>query len=714
MNQRRGFLSTVVKAGTLCAVSTTSCIKQGMQLTSADGSVQLMVEPLDSDILVVVLYDGASVINSLFSQLCKISSTKPWALQPQQFSSVMVADNNESYTLIGEGNHFTTTATLSFDGNRLKMQTQWKCTAASPVVNGAVGLALPLTVDAATERITMPHILYNDNPSADPTRTVPHFGKEPGALLVCEEDRFPIPAVNVEWQQAAQPTAMTLFSIPNEQDRDWSLGCERTGAGLQLVSVSGVLGFNGKRDIVYGRKATIVPMEYGYRQIRPGDTIEKTCMLTIGEAEQTGWGFRQILHEGYDIFRPQAKPILSIDRVIALKTNAMNARWVDTKDATGYYCLPPGNRFGVAPYLLAGWVGQTFRLAWCSAKIGIEQEQPEMIERARRAIEFFIDNDKTGTPGLSWNRYFTEDKSWQGERDGTLSSRSLGERTYNLGKVIRLFQSSGLDVPQSWITYLTAAADFYLRPTSQLPEGIFPIKWNPDGTPTADFTSAAGIPCASGLLEAYRASGEAKYLTASKEKLELYWKMHGDTFDRPFARSTLDAGCEDKEAGLYFFLAAYEMYKETGEDMYRRWAEVSGDWILTFVYHWHTGFKSGSICDVAGFVTTGWPGVSVQNHHLDVFFPAFELADLGRRTGNDRFVHLGRTVFDAWSHGICREPGDWDFQIPGEQGEQFYQTNYGQGRDIDMDSWRGGTNPWNPAWIIALVLEVGLQFQYDV
>ena len=102
----------------------------------------------------------------------------------------------------------------------------------------------------------------------------------------------------------------------------------------------------------------------------------------------------------------------------------------------------------------------------------------------------------------------------------------------------------------------------------------------------------------------------------------------------------------------------------------------------------------------------------MQNHHLDVFFPAYELADFGRRIGNTRYERLGRLVFNAWSHGICRYPGEWEHDVPGEQGEQFYQTNYYQG-PFDRTIWRGGYNRWNPSWIIALVLEAALRFRYE-
>ena len=65
----------------------------------------------------------------------------------------------------------------------------------------------------------------------------------------------------------------------------------------------------------------------------------------------------------------------------------------------------------------------------------------------------------------------------------------------------------------------------------------------------------------------------------------------------------------------------------------------------------------------------------------------------------------------AWSHGIVRYPGDWNLVTPGEQSEQFFQTNYMQG-PFEQTIWRGGTNVWNPVWIVALVLSAALSFKY--
>jgi hypothetical protein len=307
----------------------------------------------------------------------------------------------------------------------------------------------------------------------------------------------------------------------------------------------------------------------------------------------------------------------------------------------------------------------------------------------------------------------------------SISARAFGEAMWNLGKIIALFRRHALAVPPSWTAALTDAADFLLAPTSRNEADLFPRLWHPGtGKPLPGTVYAAGVPGILALLAAHRSNQATKrpsdqaaeyagaaspYLAAAIDLLDRYWKLCGDTFARPFAGSTLDADCEDKEAGIYFFIAASELFQLTGEKRLRGYAEVSADWILTFLYHWDTGFLPGTPCAINGFVATGWSGVSVQNQHLDVFFPAFELYDFGRVTGNQRLMALGQIALEARSHGITQYPGHWGSPTPGNQCEQYFQTNFWQGPK-ELFQWRGGFNPFNPSWIIALVLEGALRF----
>ena len=153
---------------------------------------------------------------------------------------------------------------------------------------------------------------------------------------------------------------------------------------------------------------------------------------------------------------------------------------------------------------------------------------------------------------------------------------------------------------------------------------------------------------------------------------------------------------------MYYFLAAWELFRLTGDDRYAGWAEVAADWLLTFVYVWSPELDAGAPLREVGFSAVGWPTVSVQNHHLDVFFPTAELLAFGQATGRVDYVDAAWTTFGAMGQGIAGKRGEWGFTIAGEQGEAFFQTHWQR---------RGTSNTWNPSWVIALVLSNALRIK---
>ena len=222
----------------------------------------------------------------------------------------------------------------------------------------------------------------------------------------------------------------------------------------------------------------------------------------------------------------------------------------------------------------------------------------------------------------------------------------------------------------------------------------------------------------------------------AEEMLDIFYKTGADDFKTPFSHATLDAECEDKEAATPFFVASAAAYKLTGKEKFRRYAEIAADWILTWVYFHDVPLREDSICCKNGFRTTGWPTVSVEHHHLDVFFPARELYEFGKAVNNTLYQEMGKIIFAAWSHGISKGQTHWFFSNRGRQAEQFFQTEWFFVKDgkahwdiytpalryqmkrfgyteenLPVKQRRGGCNPWDVSWIIAIVLDAALGFE---
>lgn len=671
------------------------------------------------------LYAEGQVIYELNpAEMLWYSTVRPWQLSPRNWKRVPDADSG---ALRFQDGSVRASIRFHIRGEELSLTLVFENTGRTPLYAFSGGITLPLE-KSDRQKVTVPHMIYNDNPSAAPDRIVPHIGTEPGKGLVVEEHRLPIPAVNVEWKEHGAYPWVTLLSVPRiergEDEEYWSLGVLKETAGCRILSASGVLMFNGRKDVYYGGRCT--PLSYlgGYRVLRPGERLEKQYFIGWGRCEQEGRGFLSLTDMAYRLLAPRAKAQHSTEEMIAYKRAVLDSRYYETETCAGYLtfgsCNSFGNISGRPEYFLYGWTGQAIRLAWCDCMLGLRTKETWRLKRGMGVVDFFLRRAQTAAvPGLFAGYYMIEPDQFRGAWNSAaadLPSRIQGESIADCLEVMLLLSKNGVSVPKEWESTVKDALAFLTDTASQTKEGLYPLAWSLQGEPRGEEVNAAGMPCVLALALAGEYFGEQVWLEAAKERYGRYASYHMDTFEIPFAHATMDARCEDKEAGIYFFTAAAKLYELTGEECFLTWGKLAADWILTFVYHWNTGFRPGTDCAQHGFESVGWPGVSVQNHHLDVFFPTWELYRFGRLCGSERFQQMALNVSHALTWGLATKKGEWGYTVVGEQGEQYYQTNYFQVRyPLILDylgKYRGGMQVWNPSWITAQVLSSALKFRY--
>lgn len=660
------------------------------------------------------------------SKLIGYSLTRPFQLEETDWEHVNTEENEEHVSITYKAFPIEAKITFSKSEDALEALVVFTNISDEEIADFAGNISIPMT-DNGKNKFTLPNMIYNDNPSAVPGKIVPHIGEEAGGGIIVEEHRLPVTAVNDEWQIDDKFYFMTLFLYPQVVTGDereyWSLGIVKEEQGESMVALSGPLMFNGYKDVVYGGRN--VPMSWlkGYRYIRSGESVSKKFAISFGDTEQ-GKGFRDIIALGYNKLKPQTTRLHTYKEMVDYKKNVLDSRYYKDDDCCGYMTFGAANSFGNVSgrpeYFLYGWTGQTIKLAWCEMALAFEKGDTESFERAYDIVDFFVKNGQhKDYPGLFYGYYLIEKKEWRGvwkNPEAALASRIEGEGVSDLIDVMTLLRKHNKEVPAEWEKAVKDACAFFMNDKFQTEDKIYPLGWELDGTIKDAVKNAAGMPCVLALAKASEYFDDKSYLDYAKEKYAIYADLHMKTFDIPFARATMDAKCEDKEAGLYFFEAAAEIYRLTGEEQFKTWAEISGDWILTFVFFWETGFAKDTACAKMNFKTTGWPGVSVQNHHLDVFFPSYEMYAFGKNSGNKKFEEMGQNICAALTYGVCTKPGEWGFSVIGEQGEHYYHTNYFQARnDVirHMHNWRGGNQVWNPSWITAQVMSSNLHFMLE-
>ncbi|MFI0732716.1 hypothetical protein ACH4S9_27495 [Streptomyces sp. NPDC021225] len=636
--------------------------------------------------------DGGDLcFDAPLSRMLAVSTGRPWRIALPGAREPEVRRTPQGLAVRCAVGGLAAEVAFAFVRGLLRLDVTWRNTGERGYEDVVLGVALPLPCRKASA-VTLPQVLYRGNPSADPDRTVPRLGVGPHRALVVEEHRLPVPCAHAEWRSRGRvPTwYATLYAA---EPGEGSLGAVQRGH-VTLLAMSGALMFNGVPDTAYVHKGKTAPYDGGYLDLPPGAVHRAHYALDWGVAAHPGHGFRPLVHQGLGLYAPEGARPLTLDRIVHYKTAAMDRRWHEAGGAAGFLKFTgPGH----TPGFLYGWTGQSLKLAWCDARVGLERDQPWRVDRCRRAVDFYLDGSAAGAPpGLRMSFYSTEDRAWSAfERDGEtfISSRAYGDALCDLADVIELLGAHGHAVPRRWIRALAEGADTACATTASAT--VPPLGWRLDGSPLPQEPGAAGLACVLALLKAHRITGEAHMLRRGEQLVAHYRHRHADDWAKPFARATLDAVCEDKEGGIAYFLCVYELLLLAGGERRRAWAEEAADWLLTWVYQWDPPFESG-------FRTAGWPGVSVQNHHVDVFFPAYELARLGELTGREMYRRLGELILYAFGQGICTKAGEWGFEGLGEQAEGFFPTNW---------QARGTSNTWNPSWVTAQVLSQALRMR---
>lgn len=672
--------------------------------------------------------DCPPVVRMPYGRFSPVSHQRPWVVSdnPRPLEIVSVEPTGDGLRVVARSPLLEITDTFGFQNGYLRVHRRWRCIAPRAVENLAVGTAL-VAGNGVHQHITIPHVLYNNNPSAAPNRLVPRLRDIEGEALVVEEHRLPIPGVNVEWREQDRNVSLTLLARPDVrpsaqagQSECGSMGVILRPPAVELVSLSGVVAFNGVKDHVYGAQNCSVSQQAdGYLKMEPGQTLEKTLYIALTSDPAEGRGFRTLVSMAWEILRPQAHPLFGINKTIALKLNALRGRWRQQESRKGFICLPepgrPGNIYNRPPGIHYGWTGQSLRMAWCALQAAADGlgDAPWMQMGGGVMDHYASAPSLAHMPGcrLSWQNL--DDGVWYGSDWSAsatqVSSRAVGESLTSLADCLMLMRQRQMPIADNWRQTLAQGMKFLLN-TPLTQHQIFPALFEDKPSVDEPFPSTAGATCVMAMLAAAGFFDDRTLIERACAMLDRYAEIYTSDFRRPFSGATLDASCEDKEAGLHYFMACARAFAITRQERFAQQAALAADWTATFIYHWDVPMRPGTACSNEGFRTCFWPGVSVQNMHLDAFYAPYDLYEFARETGNDRLMQLGLGMMQAWTHGIAQHPGHWGYDIAGEQAEQFFQTNYVQGYGGE-ELWRGGFNPWNPSWVIANVLEAALKFR---
>ncbi len=581
-------------------------------------------------------------------------------------------------------------------------------------------LRLPLGTD---QRLLMPQVLYNNNPSSTLIGT--QISMEPGGLGLYEEHRLPIPMVNIESSVNGTRLYGSLVALPSKiaqgnkgSDHWWSLGLEYGKGYVDLLSVSGPVATNGKKSQLYGRRNRFDPYDDAYLNVQGPVEFKKTLYVDLGSGIKTGYAFRETLWKAYDVFQPTKTPHMSFPEAMSLVAEYAKKeqfrRLVPKAGENTGKAIPAGYKFKYA------WVGGCLGTAYGMLAHADRTGDQEARTQALDSVRFFVENSGTGVEGLYYGDYDVRIKDWRStsfyKGSKGISSRQYGENLEHLASLVELGRRLKLPEAEQWLACLKKAGGFLLR--SPRHKGLFPRAWTPEGggmdwpaqgEPPAGTISAAGVQCVLVFSRLATLTGEAKWGKAAAETMDAYWREFGETLATPPWGATIDAGGEDKEAGWGMMRAATDVYVATREPRFLQMAKDAADWTLTWMYFHDVGMKPESGLLFEHLHTVGWTAISTQNQEIDVwgYFMAPDFYLLGQVAKDERYRKIGRVLYQACTQTLSR-PGVMFGPKIGSQSEHYNHTNctYKPG---GPETWRGSQHAMGIAWTTAGAVYGGMR-----
>ncbi|MCX7805285.1 MAG: hypothetical protein N3A38_08860 [Planctomycetota bacterium] len=214
-----------------------------------------------------------------------------------------------------------------------------------------------------------------------------------------------------------------------------------------------------------------------------------------------------------------------------------------------------------------------------------------------------------------------------------------------------------------WKDFALAFCDHAVR--TQRPDGAFVARWEPRGGGRcgvawrpAGFERAMGVHSARAVLEAFRVTGEDRYLQSAIRGAEYYIRAcvdrecgYGDCTD------ILDSTTENDAAGVPDLLL--DLYRETGRGRYLDRAIRAAEYCLAWMFAYNVYFPPETDCGRRGMRTRGSSAISPETAFVSFFFApqANTFLELWRETGEERWLEYAVAVIRGTLQ-MLTEPGD--------------------------------------------------------
>ncbi len=370
--------------------------------------------------------------------------------------------------------------------------------------------------------------------------------------------------------------------------------------------------------------------------------------------------------------------------------------------------IPENNVFGYNRVIYEiGWAGQGFLICRMFMKEALQKGDAQLLQTCLSIQDAWVDKQEEN--GMVLSHFERYGQLAEKRADGTLRQASLCKGYFpevcNLGwgasemaKIYVLLKENGIDKPE-YLRFSTRICDFFCAHYSE--ETGFGKSWTLEGQPL-DTTGSVGGFMINGLIDTYRATGNAAYLDTARRGLAFY--MERDVNQFVCTAGAIDCVAVDKETAFPFVVSALDLYEITGEGQYLEYARKAAYYFYSWTFQYDALYPDDSDFTEYGYYTAGGTTISAEHHAIDPWGSLLtcEFVRLWKFTGEENWLLWARMMWCQALLGITKQEGDIVLSKPrplGSQNEGFFQARWTKYRP-DCEE-RGHFNDWLVSWVSA-------------
>lgn len=326
-----------------------------------------------------------------------------------------------------------------------------------------------------------------------------------------------------------------------------------------------------------------------------------------------------------------------------------------------------------------GWCGQNGAQSCAMLDQYLENGDKDALHKAISTLDSWDENAFLPN-GLMYVKLQAKPDHLDSIMNGTiptvLDTCNLGTAATYFFRAYDLCKQAGVDRP-NYEKRAFGLCDFFAR--AQCPNGEFAKSYFVDGSIDSAHGSVACFVIPP-LFEAYRRTGDRKYLDTALKGLDFYlgeFHKGGCT-----TAGALDSNCIDKESGAPLLRAVMLAYEITGEQKYLDDAVDVAYYLASWQWHYTIDYSKDTLLGQLNVDTYGSTAVSAAHNALDHYGIYYipEYLKLAELTGNDIWRQRARAI---WYNGI-QMISDGTLLVrgrvrpAGSQDESFRHTRWGR------------------------------------